>query len=219
MTNHFRTELLLHLRQSQAWLYPIAFFVIIVSLFPLAFSPDPTFLQKYMPGCVWIAALLASLLSIETIFVSDLEDGYVEQVVLNRSSLTAVIMAKLAAQWVVSELPLILLTPVLGFMFGLSNWVIVSVCLSLLLGTPILLLVGCLSVALTIGLKQQGALLGVMMLPLVTPVLIFGVNISQQAQAGFSIGGPMAFLAGLCVLAVTLLPWAIGAALRVGLDD
>lgn len=214
-----RTELLLHLRRSQAWLYPIVFFIIIMCLFPLAFTPDSSFLQKYVPGFIWIAALLSSLLSIENIFYADLEDGYLEQMILSDTPLSLSIMTKMAAQWMVSQLPLILLTPILGIMFDLSFTVIMAVCLGLLFGTPILILIGALGVALTIGLRQHGAILGLMILPLVTPVLIFGVNIAQQAQTGFSIAAPLAFLAGLSLLSVTLLPWAIAAALRVGMDD
>ncbi len=215
----FYTELVLHLRRSQEWLYPLGFFVIMISLFPLALGPDEALLQKLIPGCIWIAALLASLLSIEHVFFTDLEDGNIEQLLLNPTPFSLILLGKLAAQWIVTELPLIALTPVLGGLFHLSASAIVALCFSLLVGTPILILIGSLGVALTLGLRQQGVLLGLLILPLVTPVLIFGVNIVQQSQAGFSIAGPLAFLAGLSVLAITLLPWAIAATLRVNLDD
>jgi heme exporter protein B len=215
----FYIEVVLLWRRSQEWLYPLGFFVIVISLFPLAFTPDPAFLQKYIPGCVWIAALLASLLSVETIFYTDIEDGNIEQLLLSQTPLTLLMFAKLCAQWSVTQLPLIILTPLLGLMFHLSFSVILALCLSLLLGTPILTLLGSLGVALTLGLRQQGVLLGLLILPLVTPVLIFGVNIVQQVQAGFSMTGPLAFLAGLTVFALTLLPWTMAAALRISLDD
>lgn len=215
----FYIELLLLLRRSHEWLYPLGFFIIVVSIFPLAFTPDPAFLQKYIPGCIWIAALLASLLSIENVFFTDMEEGNLEQLLLSQTPLTSILFAKLSAQWVVTQLPLILLTPVLSILFHLSFAVTLSLCLSLLCGTPILTLIGSLGVALTLGLRQQGVLLGLLMLPLVTPVLIFGVNIAQQTQAGFSIQGPLTFLAGLCMFAMTLLPWAIGVTLRISLDD
>lgn len=215
----FHTELILLLRRSQEWLYPLGFFVIVISLFPLAFTPDPIFLQKYVPGCIWIAALLASLLAVENVFHSDMEDGNLEQLVLSQTPLTMIMFAKMSAQWIVTELPLVLLTPILGCMFHLSLSTIAALCTSLLIGTPILTLIGSLGVALTLGLRQQGMLLGLLILPLVTPVLIFGVNIVQQEQAGFSIAAPLAFLAGLSVLAITALPWAIAATLRIGLDD
>lgn len=219
MINHFYSELLLLRRRSQTWLYPICFFAIIICLFPLAFTPDPTFLQKYIPGCIWIAALLAGLLSVENIFFTDTEDGYLEQLLLNDSPLSTIIMIKMAAQWLVAELPLIMLTPALSLMFGIPRSVILALCASLLVGTPTLLMVGALAAALSIGLRQQGALLGLLILPLVTPILIFGVNIAQQAQGGFSILAPLAFLAGLSLFAIVLMPWAIAGALRVGIDE
>lgn len=215
----FRTEILLLFRRSQEWLYPLGFFLIVVTLFPLAFTPDPAFLQKYIPGCIWIAALLASLLSIENLFFTDLEDGHLEQLILSPLPLTLIMLTKLLAQWLVTELPLILLTPLLGLMFHLPASAMLTLVVSLLLGTPILTLIGSLGVALTLGLRQSGMLLGLLILPLTTPVLIFGVNMVQQSQAGFSITGPLAFLAALCVLSVTVLPAAIAATVKVGMDD
>lgn len=215
----FYTELLLLFRRSQAWLYPLGFFVIVMSLFPLSFTPDPVFLEKFVPGCIWIAALLASLLSVETIFSTELEDGHLEQMVLSKAPLTLLISAKLCAQWMAAELPLILLTPLIGWLFHLSLNAMLVLCISLLLGTPILTLIGSLGVALTLGLRHQGVFLGLLILPLVTPILIFGVNTVQQSALGFSVIGPIAFLSGLLILAMTILPWTIAAALRMSLDD
>lgn len=215
----FRTEITLLLRRSQEWLYPLAFFLIIVCLFPLAFTPDPVFLQKTISGCIWIAALLASLLSIENIFSTDVEEGYLEQLLLSQLPLPFLILIKLSAQWLVTELPLILLTPLLGLLFHLPFYITCTLCLSLLLGTPILTLLGSLCVAFTLSLRQQGVLLGLLIFPLLTPVLIFGVNIVQQAQAGLAIAGPLAFLSGLCVFAITLLPFAIATTMKIGMDD
>lgn len=215
----FYTEFLLLWRRSHEWLYPLGFFLIVISLFPLAFTPDPAFLQKFIPGCVWIAALLASLLSIEHVFFTDLEDGNIEQLLLSSMPMSMLMFVKLCAQWLVTQFPLILLTPVIGLIFHLPVLTTWALCLSLLLGTPILTLIGCLGVALTLGLRQQGVLLGLLIFPLVTPVLIFGVNICQQSQAGLSIAGPLAFLGGLSVLAITLLPWTIAATVRIGVDE
>lgn len=215
----FYMELVLLLRRSQEWLYPLSFFVIVISLFPMAFTPDPVFLQKYIPGCIWIAALLASLLSVENMFAAELEDGNMDQLLLTQTPLALLMLAKMSAQWLVTQLPLILLTPILGTMFHLSLSTVLLLSVSLLLGTPILTLIGSLCVALTLGLRQQGVLLGLLILPLVTPVLIFGVNLVQQSQGGLAITGPLAFLAGLSVFTITLLPWAIAATLRVSIDD
>jgi heme exporter protein B len=214
-----RIELLLRLRRSQEWMYPIGFFIIVVSLFPLAFTPDPAFLQKYVPGCIWIAALFSSLLSIENIFFTETEEGHLEQLLLSQLPLTLLMLIKLTAEWLVTELPLILLIPLLGYLFHLPLSAVMALCVSLLLGTPILTLVGSLGVALTLGLRQQGALLGLLTLPLVTPILLFGTIIVQQSQTGFSIAGPVAFLGGCLLFSVTLIPPAIAAAVRMGVDD
>ncbi len=215
----FKSELILLSRRSQEWLYPLGFFVIVISLFPLALTPDPALLQKLFPGFVWITALLASLLSVQNIFYTELEDGGMEQLLLSQTPLTLLLIVKLAAQWLVTQIPLILLTPVLGIMFHLPAGAITELCISLLLGTPILTVLGSFAVALTLGLRQQGVLLGLIFLPLVTPVLVFGVNIVQQSQSGFSVAGPTAFLAALLLLAITLIPGAIAAVLRVNIDD
>lgn len=214
----FYSELLLLWRRVHDWIYPLGFFVIVISLFPLAFTPDPLFLEKIIPGGIWIAALLASLLSITNVFAAEVEDGALEQLFFSRVPLTLILLIKFSAHWLFTQLPLILLTPVLGLLFHLSAFTTLSLCLSLLVGTPVLTLVGGFCVALTLGLQQQGALLGMLMLPLVTPVLIFGVNIAEQAQTGFSILGPLCFLAGLSLIAITLLPITIAATLRLGVE-
>ncbi|OGT41663.1 MAG: heme exporter protein CcmB [Gammaproteobacteria bacterium RIFCSPHIGHO2_12_FULL_37_34] len=211
----FYFELLLLLRRSQEWLYPLAFFILVVSLFPLTFAPDPKVLQTFIPGYIWLAALFANLLAIDTIFFDEIEDGHLEQLFLSPIPLTLLIVIKLCVKWLVAELPLIILTPLLGWIFNLSIFVIIALCMSLLLGTPVLMLLSSLCVALTLGLRQQGVLLGLLILPLITPVLIVGVACIQQYQAGFSIVGPLAFLAGLSMFAMTLLPWVIATTLRI----
>lgn len=215
----FRLEIIMLLRRAREWLYPLAFFIIVMSLFPLAFTPDPALMQKILPGAIWIAALLASLLAIEPVFAADIEDGALEQLLLAQPSLTFLLIAKLSAQWLVTQLPIVLLAPILGWLFQLPSMAVGPLFLSLLFGTPILTLVGGLGVALTLGLRQQGVWLSLLVLPLVTPVLIFGVNIVQQAQVPLSIVGPLSFLAGLCLLTITLVPLAITASLRISIDD
>ena len=187
----FNIELVLLWRRSQEWLYPLGFFVIVITLFPLAFTPDPAFLQRYVPGGVWIAALLASLLSVETIFYADLEDGNLEQLLLSPLPLPLVMLIKLGALWVATQLPLILLTPLIGLLFHFTPQTIITLCISLLLGTPMLTLIGSLCVALTLGLRQQGTLLGLLILPLVQlierkfPVLnIFWVKNKNGNESG-----------------------------------
>lgn len=215
----FYTEWLLQVRRAHDWLYPLFFFLMMISFFPIAFSPDVVFLQKYMPGCIWLAALLASLLSIENTFLNDLEQGSLEQQMLSQLTLTSLISIKLFVKWLVLELPLILILPVIALMFHLTVNNIKILTLSLLLGTPILVLIASLGAALLCGLKKNGLLLGLLIFPLSTPILIFGVSMTQQAQMGFSVKGPLMFLAGCALLAITLLPITIAATLRISMDD
>ena len=214
-----KIELILLLRRSQEWLYALSFFLIVMSLFPIAFSPDPLLLQKLIPGCLWIAVLFANLLSIQTIFFTDMEEGCLEQYFLSPFSFTLIIFAKLCAQWFVTSLPLILMTPLLGWLFGLSFSINLILMTTLLLGTPIISLLSSLVVALTMGLRQQGVMLSLIVLPLLTPVLIFGVNIVQQFAAGFLVRGALAFLAGILFLSLTTLPWTIAMTLKLALED
>lgn len=219
ITYLFYSELLLLWRHSYEWLYPLGFFVIVVTLFPLALTPDPLFLQKCFPGVVWIAALFASLLSVENIFLSELEDGNLEQLLLSQLPLSLILLIKLGAHWLASEVPLILLTPLLSIFFHLSSITVLALFFSLLLGTPILTCIGCFGVALTLGLRQPGIFLGLLILPLSIPVLIIGVMIVQQAQSGLDTNGALAFLASLTLLALTFLPWTIATTLKISLDN
>lgn len=215
----FYVEMLLLWRRAQEWCYPIAFFIIVVSLFPFAFSPDPALLKTLIPGGIWIAALFANILSIETLFHADMEEGSLEQYLLSSVPLPFLTLTKLIAHWVTTILPLIILTPFIGWLFQLSGETIAILTASLLLGTPILTLLGCLGVSLTLGLRQQGVMMSLLILPLSAPVIIFGVNVVLQSQAGFSAAGPLALLAGLLVIAVVGIPFAAAAALKIGMDD
>lgn len=212
----FLSELTLILRRSQVWVYPISFFVMVVCLFPLAF---PDHIDQILPGCFWMTALFANLLSVQTLFYSDLEDGHLEQLFLSRHSFTLLLLPKLFAHWLATQLPFIFLTPLLAFLFHAPLVMIWVLPLTLLLGTPILMLLSAFAAALTLGLGQQGVLLGLIILPLAIPILIFGVNIVQQAMAGFSIVAPFLFLLGLCVLAITALPFTIAVTLRMSLEE
>src|SRR3990167_7735937 len=149
----FFYELRIYFRHSFAWLYPLGFFVIVLSLFPLALTPDPRLLQALAPGAVWIAALLASLLSLEHIFLSEIEENHLEQLVLSRYPLAWLLIAKAAAHWLASQLPLILLVPVMGALFHFTINTLLVLMISLILGTPILTLIGMLGVALTRELR------------------------------------------------------------------
>lgn len=215
----FWYELLIFFRRSQEWLYPLGFFGIVLCLFPLAITPDPILLKKLAAGAIWISAMLASLLALESVLHSDTEAGHIEQLLLNSHPLSMLMLVKIAAHWLVAELPLIILIPIMGWIFHLSLASSGVLMLTLLLGTPILSLIGTLGMTLTLGLRYQGALLGFLILPLMIPVLIFGVGTVQQYDAGFSIRGNLAFLSALFIFACCLIPWAIAVTLRLSMDD
>lgn len=215
----FYSEIILLFRKSHEWAYPLGFFIITLSLFSISFTTDQVTLQKLMPGFVWIDALLASLLAIGNVFLTDFEDGHIDQQLLSELPLSLMILQKLLAQWLVTQVPIIIVIPFINLFFQMPIASIGMICLSLFIGTPILICMGALCVSLALGVKQQNILLGLLLLPLLTPVLIFGVNIVQQFQAGFSIVGPLTFLAGLSLFAITLIPWVIGVTLRISRDD
>ena len=215
----FKLELAIHLRRSSAWLYPLGFFLIVIILFPLAITQATALLTPMMPGCFWIAALLASLLGVESIFFSDLEDHHADLLFLSHIHLFLMILTKLIDLWLVTGLPLVLMTPLLGWLFQLNAATIMMLMLTLLLGTPILTFIGALGAALTLSTKQQSMLLGVLMLPLSLPVLIFGVTIVREHSAQMAVAGALAFFAALLLLTLLTIPFAIAAAVKIHLDD
>lgn len=179
---------------------------------------NTTLFPYFLPGYFWLCALFASILSIQQVFHSDMEDHHLEQLFLSECPFTFIIGIKLLVQWMITEIPLILLTGIFGLILQLSNTTLGLLCLTLLLGTPLLTLLGSFTVALTWGLQQSGLLLSVLILPLATPVIIFGVNIIQQADAGLKVAGPLAFLAGITLFGITLLPLAIASVLRLSVE-
>ncbi len=215
----FYYEMILLLRRKEEWLYPLAFFVIVITLLPFAFSPDPDILRTLIPGGIWIAALFACMLSMQTIFQAEKEEGSLQQWLLSEVPLAAMVAVKIAAQWLCTMLPLILLTPTIGYLLQLPANEIYILTLSLLLGTPVLTLLGSLGAALTAGFRQQGVMLCLLILPLSAPILIFGVNLVLQASAGFSPAGPLALLAAILIFSLLGIPLAAAEALRIGEDD
>ncbi|WP_312763457.1 heme exporter protein CcmB [Stutzerimonas balearica] len=198
---------------------PLVFFAIVIALFPLAVGPESQLLQSISPGLVWVAALLAVLLSLDGLFRSDFEDGSLEQWVVSPHPLPLLVLAKVLAHWVFSGLALVLLAPLLGMMLGLPLRTLPVLLLSLLLGTPILSLLGAVGAALTVGLKRGGLLLALLILPLYIPVLILGSGALQAALQGLPAAGHLLWLASLTALAVTLTPFAIAAGLRVSVGE
>jgi heme exporter protein B len=206
-------------RQPQDLLNPLLFFVLVVMLFPLGVSPEIAFLQQAGGGILWVAALLSVLLSLDHLFRHDFDDGTLEQLVLQPQPLFLLVLAKSMAHWVLTGLPLVLLTPLLGVMVHLGGNSIGVLCLTLLIGTPVLSLIGAIGAALTLGLRSAGVLLSLMIIPLYIPVLIFGTGTVLAAAEGASVTGQLALMGAFLVLAITLAPFASAAALRISLSN
>ena len=213
-----KRDLLLAYRRRSELANPLLFFVMVVSLFPLGVSPESKVLQTLAPGIIWVAALLAALLSLDTLFRSDFEDGSLEQMVLTHHSLPLLVLAKVLAHWLVAGLPLLVIAPFLGVLLFLPSDAMFPLMVTLLLGTPVLSLIGAIGVALTVGLRRGGVLLSLLVLPLYIPVLIFAASAVATAGTGLPIVGQLYFLAALLTLSLTLAPFAAAAALRISLS-
>lgn len=214
-----RRDLKASLRQRQDLFNPLVFFVMVVTLFPLGVSPEVSFLRESGTGILWVAALLSTLLSLDHLFRHDYEDGTLEQLVLQPQPLFLLVLAKTAAHWLVTGVPLVLLAPVLGVMVHLDGNSIGVLCLTLLVGTPVLSLIGAIGAALTLGLRSGGVLLSLLIIPLYIPVLIFGTGTVAASTSGAPVGGYLAIMGALLALAITLAPFASAAALRISLSN
>lgn len=210
-------DLTLAMRHRGEMANPLLFLVLVVSLFPLGIGPEPELLRRLAPGLIWVAALLAAMLSLEGIFRSDFEDGTLEQLVLSSHPMSVLVLAKVLAHWLVTGLPLLIVAPGLGIMLGLEGAALGVLMLTILLGTPILSLIGAIGVALTVGLRRGGVLLSLLILPLYVPVLIFASSAVETAAAGLGWEAQLWILGSLLVLALALSPAATAAALRISL--
>ena len=215
----FRTvlwrDLLLAFRQRSQLANPVLFFVVVTSLFPLAISPNADTLRLIAPGVIWVAALLATLLSLDNLFRSDFDDGSLEQLLVSGQPLGLMVLAKVAAHWLTTGVPLIVCSPLLALMLHIPLEATPVMVMTLLLGTPVLSLVGAIGVGLTVGLRRGGALLSLLVLPLYIPVLIFGANAVDAASAGLNVTGQLYILGAMLALALTFAPLAAAACLRI----
>lgn len=200
-------------------LNPLVFFALVVSLFPLAVGPEPSMLRSMAPGVIWVAALLATLLSLDGLFRSDYEDGSLEQWVLSPHPLALMVLVKVLHHWLMSGLAMVILAPLFGVMLALPLSSLPVLAMTLLLGTPILSLLGAVGAALTVGLKSGGLLLALLILPLYIPVLILGTGAMDAALQGMPVIGFALWLGCLAVLALSLAPIAIAAGLRIGVSE
>ncbi len=213
-----KRDLMLAYRKKSDLFNPLIFFLMVATLFPLGVSPEPGFLAEVAPGVVWVAALLATLLSMDSLFRSDFEDGTLEQTLLSPQPLFIVVLAKVLAHWMMSGLPLTLLAPLLGVMLFLPAEGMSGLMMSLLLGTPTLSLIGAIGAALTVGLRKGGVLISLLVLPLYIPVLIFGTSAVQAAVTGLPLAGFFALLGAMLALGFVMAPLAISAALRISVS-
>jgi len=213
-----RRDLLLALRRRSDVATALLFFIIVASLFPLGIGAEPNLLRAIAPGVIWVAALLSSMLSLARLFAGDHADGTLEQLVLSGAPLGVVVAAKTLAHWLVSGLPLVVIAPVIALQYDVAAELYGVLALSLLLGTPILSIIGAIGAALTLGLRGGGVLLSLLVLPLYVPVLILGAGAVEMASAGLAADGQLLLLAALLIVAAVFAPWATAAALRISLE-
>jgi len=213
-----RRELCLSFRRPDQLLQPLVFFLIVTTLFPLGLSLQLSLLRDVAPGVLWVAALLSSLLSLDSLFKSDADDGTLEQLALCGQGLTVIVVAKTVAHWLVTGVALVVASPIVGTALGIPVGAFATMMLSLGLGTLTLSWLGAIGAGLTVGLKRGNVLLSLIVLPLAMPLLIFGAGATDRAISGVSPVGALYFLASLCVFTCTLAPFAATVALRISLE-
>ena len=213
-----RRDLLLAGRRRSEVLTTLFFFIVVTSLFPLGIGPEPALLRRIGPGALWVAALLATLLGLPRLFAADHADGTLEQMALSSQSFVLQMAGKVAAHWLLCGLPLVLLSPVLGLQFGIEGEALWVLMLSLLVGTPLLSLIGAIGAALTLGVRGGGVLLALLILPLFIPALVFGAGSVDAYTAGLSIRGHLSVLGAMLALATFFAPWATTASLRIAME-
>lgn len=213
-----RRDLLLAFRRRAELANPLLFFVMVVTLFPLAVGAQPNLLQAMAPGVIWVAALLAALLSLDNLFRSDFEDGSLEQLLLSPHSLSILVLGKILAHWLVTGLPLLLVAPLLALFLGLPQAAMGTLWLTLILATPLLSLIGAIGVSLTVGLRRGGMILSLLVLPLYVPVLIFASSAVDRAASGLPVSAQLNILAAMLFLALVLVPLPTTAALKMSVN-
>ncbi len=213
-----RRDLLLAFRRRAEMANPLLFFVLVVTLFPLAVGAQPNLLQTMAPGVIWVSALLAALLSLDSLFRTDFEDGSLEQMLLSPHSLSVLVLGKIIAHWLVTGLPLLLVAPLLALFLGLPQQAMGTLWLTLILATPLLSLIGAICVALTVGLRRGGMILSLLVLPLYVPVLIFASNAVDMAASGFPVSAQLNILLAMLLAALVLVPLPTSAALKMSVN-
>lgn len=213
-----RRDVRLAFRRKSEWLSAVFFFVLVAALFPLAIGPEPSVLRAIGPGVLWVAALLSSMLSLGRLFESDHQDGSLEQMALSAAPLSWLVSAKVLGHWLITGLPLVLLSPLLGLQFALDSQALGMLALTLLIGTPVLSLLGAIGAALTLGVRGGGVLQSLLLLPLYVPVLVFGSGAVDAQMRGLGAEAHVSVLLALLLGAAAFSPWACTAALRLALE-
>lgn len=213
-----KRDLILAMRRKSDVTSTLFFFVVVVSLFPLAIGPELDTLRMIAPGIVWVAALLASMLALDHMFSVDYQDGSLEQLLLTPQPLTVLVVAKVLAHWLITGLPLVMIAPLLGIQYDLSGEAISVLLITLLVGTPALSLIGAIGAALTLGLRGGGVLVSLLVLPLTIPVLIFGAGAVEANISGLGSEGHLSMLLAILVMSLLLAPLATAVALRISAE-
>ena len=213
-----KRDLKMALRNPSSFLNPLLFFVISISLFPIAISPESQTLSNIAPGIIWVTVMLSALLSLNTLFHFDYENGILEQMVISHHSLALILLAKTTAHWILTGLPIILLSPLIGTVLFLDYESILILMLTLLIATPCLSLIGAIGASLIVGIKNSGMLLSLLVLPLYVPILIFGTSAVSQTQFNLPINGQIYFLSFMLVLSLITAPFISAYSLRISIE-
>lgn len=213
-----RRDLILAFRRRAEVANPVFFFILVVTLFPLGVGAQPKLLQAIAPGIIWVSALLAVMLSLDSLFRSDFDDGSLEQMLLSPHPLTILVFAKIIAHWLVTGLPLLIVAPLLAIFLGLPEQALGTLLKTLVLATPVLSLIGSIGVSLTVGLRRGGMILSLLVLPLYVPVLIFASNAVEMAGSGLAVDAQINILISIFFMSVVLAPLPAAAAIKMSIN-
>jgi heme exporter protein B len=214
-----RRDLVLAMRRRSEIANPVLFFILVITLFPLGIGAQPKLLQAIAPGIIWVSALLATMLSLDSLFRSDFDDGSLEQILLSPHPTSVLVLGKITAHWLTTGLPLLIVAPLLAVFLGMPNQSLSILLITLLLGTPILSLIGAVGVALTVGLRRGGMILSLLILPLYVPVLIFASNAVEMASSGLPFNAQINILISMLLMALVLAPWPTASALKMSINS
>ncbi|KAF7774076.1 heme exporter protein B [Pseudoalteromonas citrea] len=211
-------DLTLAFRQRAEIVNPLLFFLIVITLFPLAIGPEPALLSRMAPGIIWVAALLSTMLGLDKVFRDDFNDGSLEQLIASSYPLPLSVLAKVLAHWTITGLPMVLMAPVFALLMNLDTQLLTATLLTLLIGTPLLSFIGAIGAALTVALQKGGILMSLLVLPLYIPVLIFATSAIDTSSMSLAYGGQLAILGAMLAVAAVMAPLAISSALKVSVS-